>query len=81
MIDNHILSVASRRQESDCRLQQPPSALSIDRRQDHETWMQIHIAQQFAEVAAILRDDDAILFQAPGQHAMIGLASPADMAS
>jgi hypothetical protein len=81
--DHAIEHVASRiglpfNKNRHCR-QQPPGAFPIDRREDNEAGMQFLPADQPAEIARIIGDKNAVLFDTAAQNDVVGLTASSDI--
>jgi hypothetical protein len=58
---------------------EPQGARSANRREDNEARMHIRAADEPTEVASILGDQDAILFDASFEDGMVELSAPSDI--
>lgn len=61
MVKHDVRRTAACFQIGDSGLQKVPRSFAVNRRQDDEAGMNIHLPNQLAEVARILGDDDAVL--------------------
>jgi hypothetical protein len=60
-------------------LEQSSRSFAIDCRQDYQTRMNLHFADQATKVTRVLCDDNAILSDAPLQNMVVRLAPPTDV--
>jgi hypothetical protein len=80
VIDEMVHRVATESlQKLDGAQQQAPRALSVEARQNDQSWMDLDVAEQLTKISTVFCDDGAVFGDAAVTHRMIELAPSADM--
>jgi hypothetical protein len=56
VIDHYLHRIAARGEKIDHLAQQPPCAVTVDRRQDNQPWMKLGTREKRPKIARVLRD-------------------------